>query len=142
MFHKKPARIQNLAGFFFPKCNSEISVNKCHCTILLFPNCSHFFRFLPVVLFPNWYGDRCHIRPAGNVQPLRTGKVFPTTASALKQSISRTVARGCRLYLADCEKSQDSLIEGLTFHDLRHEATNRQIHGVFGLDPAEADHIH
>lgn len=69
------------------------------------------------------------IQPAGNVKPLRKGKVFPTTASAIKQSFTRAVARGRRLYLADCENAGQEpvsgFLEGLTFHDLRHEATSR-----------------
>ena len=65
----------------------------------------------------------------GEVKRLRRGKVFPTTASALKQSFSRAVARGRRLHLADCEAAgsdprEDFLVD-LTFHDLRHEATSR-----------------
>lgn len=69
------------------------------------------------------------LQPTGNVQRLRKGRVFPTTASALKQSFSRAVARGRRLYLADCEKAgaepQDGFLTDLRFHDLRHEATSR-----------------
>lgn len=69
------------------------------------------------------------IRPAGNVTPLRKGKVFPTTASAIKQSFSRAVARGRRLYLTECERAgiepESGFLEDLTFHDLRHEATSR-----------------
>lgn len=69
------------------------------------------------------------LAPTGNVQALRKGKVFPTTASALKQSFARAVARGRRLYLADCAKEgrepADDFLENLTFHDLRHEATSR-----------------
>lgn len=69
------------------------------------------------------------IWPAGNVTSLRKGKVFPTTASALKQSFSRAVARGRRLYVADCERErrepEPGVLEDLTFHDLRHEATSR-----------------
>ena len=69
------------------------------------------------------------IQPAGNVKRLRRGKVFPTTASALKQSFSRAVARGRRLYLADCKREgrepDPGILEDLTFHDLRHEATIR-----------------
>lgn len=65
----------------------------------------------------------------GKVDRLRKGKVFPTTASALKQSFSRAVRRGQRNYLEDCraadtEPSQ-GFLEDLTFHDLRHEATSR-----------------
>lgn len=69
------------------------------------------------------------IQPAGNIKPLRKGKVFPTTASAIKQSFSRAVARGRRLYLTECEKAgtepESGFLEDLTFHDLRHEATIR-----------------
>jgi integrase len=69
------------------------------------------------------------LEPVGNVQSIQKGKVFPTTASALKQSFTRAVARGRRLYLADCEKAStepaEGFLEGLTFHDLRHEATSR-----------------
>lgn len=69
------------------------------------------------------------IRPASNVQRLRKGKVFPTTASALKQSFARAVARGRREYLKDRALEGENLapgfLEDLTFHDLRHEATSR-----------------
>lgn len=69
------------------------------------------------------------IQPDGNVKQLRKGKVFPTTASALKQSFTRAVARGRRIYLTDCEKAgvdpENDFLEDLTFHDLRHEATSR-----------------
>ena len=68
------------------------------------------------------------LSPAG-ATPLRKGKVFPTTASALKQSYSRAVDRGRRLYLANCKmqgiEPVDAFLEDLTFHDLRHEATSR-----------------
>lgn len=62
-----------------------------------------------------------------NLIRLRKGKVFPTTASALKQSFTRAVARGRRLYLVATEKSGQAtgFLEDLTFHDLRHEATSR-----------------
>jgi integrase len=69
------------------------------------------------------------LAPADGVTPLRKGKVFPTTASALKQSFSRAVVRGQRLYIAACKDSGDEpepgFLDGLTFHDLRHEATSR-----------------
>ena len=57
------------------------------------------------------------------------GRVFATTASAVKQSWVRAVARAQRNYLADCktndrEPAAGFLVE-LTFHDLRHEATSR-----------------
>ncbi len=69
------------------------------------------------------------LTPPEGVAVLRKGKVFSTTASALKQSYARAVARGRRLYIAACEKDGIEPIEGflddLTFHDLRHEATSR-----------------
>lgn len=69
------------------------------------------------------------IAPPPGVATPRKGKVFPTTKSALKQSYPRAVARGRRMYLADCEKQGIEPVHGflqdLTFHDLRHEATSR-----------------
>ena len=66
---------------------------------------------------------------SGNVTRLRKGKVFPTTTSAFKQSFTRAVARGRRLYLTDCKKAdrepEYGFLEDLTFHDLRHEAISR-----------------
>ena len=57
------------------------------------------------------------------------GRVFATTASAVKQSWVRAVARATRSYLADCNaqgrETADGFLAGLTFHDLRHEATSR-----------------
>lgn len=58
-----------------------------------------------------------------------SGRVFATTASAVKQSWARAVARAQRNYLADCKTSMREPVAGfldeLTFHDLRHEATSR-----------------
>lgn len=69
------------------------------------------------------------LRDDNEVTGLRRGKVFPTTASALKQSFARAVVRGRRNYLADCKEMSKEPIEGflmnLTFHDLRHVATGR-----------------
>lgn len=69
------------------------------------------------------------IQPTGNVQKLRRGKVFPTTASALKQSFARAVARARRNYETDCaaqgREPAPGFMEDLHFHDLRHEATSR-----------------
>ncbi len=69
------------------------------------------------------------IKPGGNVQRLRKGRVFPTTASALKQSFTRAVSRARRNYEADCEaqgrEPAHGFLEDLHFHDLRHEATSR-----------------
>ena len=69
------------------------------------------------------------IRKKGKVARMRKGKVFPTTASAIKQSYARAVARGRKNYLDDCAKAGTEPLEGfledLTFHDLRHVATER-----------------
>lgn len=69
------------------------------------------------------------LRGDGEVVKLRRGKVFQTTASAIKQSFTRAVARGRRLYRADCEKAgqapENGFLVDLTFHDLRHEAISR-----------------
>ncbi len=58
-----------------------------------------------------------------------SGKVFDTTASALKQSFKRGVLRARREYLKDCAaaniKPNEDFLVNLTFHDLRHEATSR-----------------
>ncbi len=58
-----------------------------------------------------------------------SGPVFATTASAVKQSWVRAVARARRNYPADCKTTGRELIAGflynLTFHDLRHEGTSR-----------------
>jgi integrase len=57
------------------------------------------------------------------------GRVFPTTADALKKAFTRGLARARGRYLEDCEKAQVPPQEGflldLRFHDLRHEATCR-----------------
>lgn len=59
----------------------------------------------------------------------KKGPVFPTTATALKQSWSRAVARGRRMYLADCKANmkepEDAFLVDMTFHDLRHEGVTR-----------------
>jgi integrase len=57
------------------------------------------------------------------------GRVFPTTADALKKAFVRGLKRARLTYLADCGTAQvarqeDFLID-LRFHDLRHEATCR-----------------
>ena len=63
------------------------------------------------------------------------GKVFPTTASALKQSWARAVARAIRNYKTAGGKDEGFLLD-LRFHDLRHEATSRLFEK--GLNPMEA----
>lgn len=67
--------------------------------------------------------------PAGSVQRLRKGRVFPTTASAVKQSFVRAVARARRQYEKDCaargEGPDPGFLEDLRFHDLRREGTSR-----------------
>ncbi len=69
------------------------------------------------------------IAPPEGVAQIKRGKVFPTTASALKQSFSRAVVRGRRMYLTDCTATNtdpvSGFLEDLTFHDLRHEAISR-----------------
>ena len=69
------------------------------------------------------------VEGSGNVKRLRRGKVFPTTASALKQSFTRAVARARREYEKDCAAQGESpapgFLEDLHFHDLRREATSR-----------------
>ena len=63
----------------------------------------------------------------GNVTKIRRGKVFKTTASAIKQSYMRAVIRARKAYKADFEHDvrDDAVLIDLTFHDLRHEATSR-----------------
>jgi integrase len=67
-------------------------------------------------------------QPAG-VAAIRRGKVFPTTALALKQSYSRAVDRGRQKYLNECKAASqepiDNFLADFTFHDLRHEAISR-----------------
>ncbi len=57
------------------------------------------------------------------------GRVFATTASAVKQSWARAVNRAQRNYLADCKTNDRDpvagFLEDMTFHDLRHEGTSR-----------------
>lgn len=61
------------------------------------------------------------------------GKVFATTASALDQSWRRTLSRARSQYEQELKTAgktdgyvkEDSLLLGLTWHDLRHEATSR-----------------
>lgn len=72
-----------------------------------------------------------------NVERLRSGKVFPTTASALKQSFTRAVARGRRAYDKSCVESgiqpDPSFLEDFHFHDLRHEAISRLVEKGLGM---------
>ncbi len=69
------------------------------------------------------------LRPDGNVMPLRRGRVFPVTSTALVQAFKNAVTRGRLLYLADCKRDgrdpAPGFLEDLRFHDLRHEATSR-----------------
>ena len=64
---------------------------------------------------------------SANVIKMRRGKVFETTASAIKQSFARSVIRARKAYEADFDESvrDDKVLMDLTFHDLRHEATSR-----------------
>jgi integrase len=62
----------------------------------------------------------------GNLTKIRRGKVFKTTASAIKQSYMRAVIRARKAYEADFDGDiDDTVLNDLTFHDLRHEATSR-----------------
>lgn len=62
-----------------------------------------------------------------NIMKIRRGKVFKTTAGAIKQSYMRAVKRARKAYEADFNEScrDDKVLVDLTFHDLRHEATSR-----------------
>ena len=64
---------------------------------------------------------------SGNVTKMRRGRVFTTTASAIKQSYMRAVIRARKAYEADFEHDvrDNMVLIDLTFHDLRHEATSR-----------------
>ena len=57
------------------------------------------------------------------------GRVFPTTAEAVKQAWERAVDRARAAYEADCAQNKvkidKRLFDDLHFHDLRHEATSR-----------------
>lgn len=57
------------------------------------------------------------------------GKVFPTTADAVKKGFSRAVGRARKVYEADCKRIDETplakMLVDLHFHDLRHEATSR-----------------
>lgn len=68
------------------------------------------------------------------VVKLKRGKVFVTTASALKQSYRRAVKRARAYYEAETNEDDrdDSVLIDLTFHDLRHEATSR-LANIFAL---------
>jgi integrase len=63
------------------------------------------------------------------VKGVHVGKVFNTTASALKQSFQRGVKRARRAYEKDCKVAgvtpNEEFLINLTFHDLRHEGTSR-----------------
>jgi integrase len=57
------------------------------------------------------------------------GRVFPTTADALKKAFARGLERARLKYLGDCGaaqvRPQEDFLINLRFHDLRHEATCR-----------------
>ncbi|MBS0225927.1 MAG: tyrosine-type recombinase/integrase [Proteobacteria bacterium] len=59
----------------------------------------------------------------------RDGKVFGVTASAISQSMTRTIRRARQLYVQECEKQGvppvKGFLEDLVFHDMRHESTSR-----------------
>lgn len=66
-----------------------------------------------------------------------SGRVFPTTTSAIKQSWTRAKERARRLYLSDFDASgkepDKDFMENLWFHDLRHEATSRFVEKGLGI---------
>ncbi len=57
------------------------------------------------------------------------GKIFPTTADAVKKGFSRAVDRARKVYETECKKANETplakMLVDLHFHDLRHEATSR-----------------
>ncbi|WP_241689285.1 MULTISPECIES: tyrosine-type recombinase/integrase [Pseudomonas] len=57
------------------------------------------------------------------------GRVFPTTADALKKAFVRGLERATLKYLGDYDvaqvRPQEDFLIDLRFHDLRHEATCR-----------------
>jgi len=59
----------------------------------------------------------------------RTGKVFATTALALRKGFTRAIERAQEQYVADCKKAQRTPVGGFLFdvhfHDTRHEAASR-----------------
>ncbi len=61
------------------------------------------------------------------ITKIKRGKVFNTTASAVKQCYQRAVKRARRAYENETEPGliDDKVLIDLTFHDLRHEATTR-----------------
>ncbi len=57
------------------------------------------------------------------------GKVFPTTADAVKKAFTRAVERARKSYEVECRDVDETplarMLANLHFHDLRHEATSR-----------------
>ncbi|MEE5106199.1 site-specific integrase [Pseudomonas alliivorans] len=57
------------------------------------------------------------------------GRVFPTTADALKKAFVKGLERARLKYLGDCDVAQvtprEDILINLRFHDLRHEASCR-----------------
>lgn len=70
----------------------------------------------------------------------KSGQVFPVSATAIRQSWRRAVARARRRYAADCRAAGDKpapeFLKDLRYHDLRHEGTSRLFEK--GLNPIEA----
>ena len=58
-----------------------------------------------------------------------SGKVFPTTAMAVKLGFARALKRACENYFQDCKVAKKTPVHGFLddvhFHDLRHEAASR-----------------
>lgn len=59
----------------------------------------------------------------------RSGKVFPTTAMALRKGFTRAIERAQEQYIADCKaakrKPLAAFLADVHFHDTRHEAASR-----------------
>lgn len=67
------------------------------------------------------------------------GRVWPMTGDAITQAYNRAVARARKTYENECaatgENPDPSFLTGMTFHDLRHEATSRFFEK--GLNPMQ-----
>ena len=65
----------------------------------------------------------------GEAEERRTGRVFMTTALALRKGFTRSIERAQERYMADCKaakrKPLAGFLEDVHFHDTRHEAASR-----------------
>lgn len=66
-----------------------------------------------------------------------SGKVFPTTPTAVKLGFARALKRARERYVADCSAAGTSptpdFLEDVHFHDLRHEAASRMAEKLSNL---------